>query len=128
MKYIYLSLIALAILVASNQKTVLKAETNLSDSTAFCIVSGEKIEGEGVKYQYLNSELTFCCEGCEKSFKKNPDKYLSAAGLTCPVCDEDDAKKELSLMNDGVKYYFCGKGCLSNFESDPETHLKKYKK
>src|SRR5688572_14666228 len=67
-----------------------------ADSTQVCIVSGEEYpSGQGVKYQYLNKEVSFCCEGCVKAFKKEPASYIKD-GVRCPVCDEDDASKELS--------------------------------
>ncbi len=128
MKLIYLSLFTLAILISLNQKAVSNINTNLSDDPEYCIVDGEKIEGEGVKYSYLNSELKFCCESCQKTFKKNPAKYLKGVGLRCPVCDEDDAKKNLSSVTGGVKYYFCGNGCKTKFGKDPEAYLKNYRK
>ncbi|MDZ4712816.1 MAG: hypothetical protein SGI89_10910 [bacterium] len=128
MKIIYLSLFVIAILISLNQETVSNVSSKLSDTTEYCLVSGEKIDGEGVKYSYLNTEVKFCCESCEKSFKKNPAKYLSASGLRCSVCDEDDAKKEISEVTKGVKYYFCGKGCKAKFSEDPQAQLKKYQK
>ncbi|MEO8446911.1 MAG: hypothetical protein ABI528_05415 [bacterium] len=128
MKIIYLSMFVIAILISLNQETVSSVSSKLSDTTEYCLVSGEKIDGEGVKYSYLNTEVKFCCESCEKSFKKNPSKYLSAAGLRCSVCDEDDAKKEFSEITDGVKYYFCSKGCQAKFSEDPQAQLKKYQK
>jgi len=130
MKFIYLSLIAFAILISSNQKTVSNVSFNLglTDSTEYCLVDGGKIEGQGVKYSYLNTDVKFCCEACEKTFKKNPAKHLKGAGLRCPVCDEDDAKTNLSTVSNGVKYYFCGKGCKNKFKKDPETYLKRYQK
>ncbi len=128
MKFIYLSIFVFTILIFSNQNIVSNVSSILSDSTEYCIVSGEKIEGEGVKYTYLNTDIKFCCEGCQKSFQKNPAKYLSAAALRCPVCDEDDAKKDISMSTDGVKYYFCGKGCKASFGKDPQSYLKKYQK
>lgn len=127
-KIIYLSIFIFVIIASSNNSTFSKLNSTASDSAEYCIVNGDLIEGVGVKYKYLNSEVKFCCEGCEKSFKKNPEKYLGAAALWCPVCDEGDAKKDLSLVNDGVKYYFCGKGCKSKFSSDPDSYLKNYSK
>lgn len=127
-KIIYLSVFLLAILILSGNNTFSKLNSSSSDSSGICIVNGEVIEGDGVKYIYLNNEVKFCCEGCEKSFKKNPEKYIGVAALLCPVCNEGDAKKELSFVNNGVKYYFCGKGCKSKFSSDPDEYLKNYTK
>lgn len=130
-KFILLSLFTCAILISSNNNTFSKYSASDSTETVskeLCIVSGETIEGSGVKYVYLNKEITFCCEGCEKSFKKNPAKYLGSEGLWCPVCDEGDAKADISEITDGTKYYFCSEGCKEKFTSDSDTYLSNYKK
>ena len=98
-----------------------------ADSTQLCIVTGETIEDGGVKYKYLNKEVTVCCDGCIKAFKKEPASYLSG-GLRCPVCDDDDGTKELSHTHEGVKYYFCGNGCKGKFEKDASKYLENYNK
>ncbi|MDQ3019368.1 MAG: YHS domain-containing protein [Bacteroidota bacterium] len=126
-KIIYLSVFIIAVFFSVNSKTFSDVNSVNSDSTQYCPVGGEKIEGAGVAYQYLNQEVKFCCEGCEASFKKNPAKYLKGASLRCPVCDEDDAKKTISTVNNGVKYYFCGKGCKSKFNENPDSYLNNYK-
>lgn len=102
--------------------------TNSPDSMLVCIVTGEEFPAEhGVTYKYLNREVKFCCKGCEKAFAKEPASYLKD-GLRCPVCDEDDAMKDISNVNEGVKYYFCGNGCKTKFEKDPQTYLNHYAK
>lgn len=101
---------------------------NPADSMKVCIVTGEEFpEGSGVKYQYLNREFSFCCKGCEKAFEKEPASYITEA-LHCPVCDDDDGKKELSYTHNNVKYYFCGNSCKTKFEDDAEKYLANYKK
>jgi Cu+-exporting ATPase len=43
-----------------------------------------------------------------------------------PVCgmSVDTATSQLSLEHDGVTYWFCGKGCLLDFQDDPEAFLR----
>lgn len=130
-KIICLSVFVFAVLISLNSNSYSKLNASViinSDSAEYCIVSGEVIEGDGVSYTYLNKEVKFCCEGCEKSFKKNPEKYLGAAALWCPVCNEGDAKKSISSVNDGVKYYYCSESCKTKFSENPETYLNEYKK
>jgi YHS domain-containing protein len=110
---IFSSLLIFGILfITSNNSTAGsdRIDSKIADSSQVCIVSGEEFPmNGGVKYQYLNKEVSFCCEGCIKSFKKEPANFIKD-GLHCPVCDESDAKKDLSHTHDGVKYYFCGSG------------------
>ena len=131
-KFILLTLFTCAVLFSTNDYTFSKfsSSDDPTDTVAkeVCIVSGETIESGGVKYVYLNKEILLCCEGCEKSFNKNPAKYLGAEGLWCPVCDEGDAKVELSEVTNGTKYYFCGEGCKTKFAENSETYLSNYKK
>lgn len=99
-----------------------------SDSVQVCVVTGEEFPmNAGVKYQYLNSEVSFCCGGCVKSFQKEPANYMKGV-LRCPVCDDDDGKKDISYTHEGVKYYFCGSSCKGKFESGAQTYLDNYKK
>ena len=43
-----------------------------------------------------------------------------------PVCgmSVDTTTSQLSLDHDGTTYWFCGKGCLLDFQDDPEAFLK----
>ncbi|HMQ69828.1 MAG TPA: hypothetical protein PKA90_12685 [Ignavibacteria bacterium] len=130
-KFILLSIFICAILISTDTNSFSKSgssDSTVSGTKEVCIVSGETIDGDGVKYVYLNKEVIFCCEGCEKSFKKNPAKYLGSEGLWCPVCDDGDAKTDLSEVVDGTKYYFCGDSCKKKFTEDSETYLSNYKK
>ena len=42
-----------------------------------------------------------------------------------PVCgmEVDTAISTLSFEYDGTTYWFCGKGCLLDFQEDPDTYL-----
>ena len=42
-----------------------------------------------------------------------------------PVCgmSVDTTTSQLWLEHDGVTYWFCGKGCLLDFQDDPEAFL-----
>jgi Cu+-exporting ATPase len=43
-----------------------------------------------------------------------------------PVCgmSVDTTTSQLSLDHDGTTYWFCGKGCLLDFQDDPEAFLR----
>jgi YHS domain-containing protein len=42
-----------------------------------------------------------------------------------PVCgmEVDTATSQLSYEYDGRMYWFCGKGCMLDFQEDPEKYL-----
>jgi Cu+-exporting ATPase len=42
-----------------------------------------------------------------------------------PVCgmDVDTERSQLSLEYEGKTYWFCGKGCMLEFQDDPEKYL-----
>jgi len=42
-----------------------------------------------------------------------------------PVCgmEVDTATSLLSFDHEGVTYWFCGKGCLLDFQEDPAAYL-----
>jgi hypothetical protein len=43
-----------------------------------CLVTGEKLGDMGKPILYTNGvhQIKFCCPGCVKTFKKDPDKYM----------------------------------------------------
>lgn len=43
-----------------------------------CVVSGEKVGemGEPRRFVHGDQEIKLCCPGCEKDFRKDPDRYL----------------------------------------------------
>lgn len=49
-----------------------------------CLVSGEKIEGEGFDQLYGVRLTRFCCEKCGAAFAKEPAKYLAALDKAGP--------------------------------------------
>jgi len=115
-------------MVFSNQTIISQTADSIEAATdSYCIVSKEKIEDGGVKFKYLNTNVTFCCTGCEKKFKLNPAKYLES-GIEDPVCGMSEVSKDITSVNDSVTYYFCGKGCKKAFEKDQTKYLYKYSK
>jgi YHS domain-containing protein len=40
-----------------------------------CPVRGDKID-KSAYVDYQGKRIYFCCEGCDKDFKKDPEKYL----------------------------------------------------
>ena len=101
---------------------------------AVCPVTGEKftVSTETVSVSYKGKAYYFCCPGCDKSFKANPEKYAgkkpAAAGKIyacpmgdyqgdkpgkCPKCGMDLVEKQAPQ----AKTYICPMGCAGS-ESD----------
>lgn len=42
-----------------------------------CVVSGDKIEGNGIRFVTNGQEVRLCCKDCRAEFNKNPGKFLA---------------------------------------------------
>ncbi len=108
-----------------------------------CVISGEKLGGEmgePINVIHKNRLVRLCCNGCKKSFSKDPaaqiDKINKAVAekqgkpyplTTCVVSGE-----KLGGMGDPIDYVFgnrlvrlCCKGCKKKVSSDPLAFLAK---
>lgn len=41
-----------------------------------CPVSGEEIDNEAPTFEYNGKLIGFCCPGCDKKFRKDPERYI----------------------------------------------------
>lgn len=46
------------------------------DGVTTCPVTGEKITKQSLKAEYFGRTLRFCCHGCLKAAKLNPEKFV----------------------------------------------------
>ncbi len=139
--FITAALIILAGIININTNSFSKGNSSASDSivsdvkmsdsvsaekepAVYCLVTGEKVEGSGVQYNYLGTNVVFCCNGCAGKFKKNPAKYLKE-GVIDPVCGMEEGNSEITATVDNVKYYFCSESCKKKFEADSKKYLEK---
>lgn len=76
----------------------------------------------------------FCCKGCVVKYKMNPAKYASKVAdqrkalagrakvqVTCPVT-KNPVDRKVSIDNNGEAVYFCCKGCVGKYQSDPAKY------
>ena len=124
--YFILSVFILAAAFTKADYSNNSVSAHYSDTTSVCPVTGDPVNGEHIAFRYIDKELKFCNDGCVMAYKKEPAKY--SEHLKCMPCNDDDANRELNTTHNGVKYYFCGKGCKGKFEKDPETYLQKFSK
>lgn len=107
-----------------------------------CPVSGEKLGGMGdpVVYDHNGREIRFCCSGCIKDFKADPDKYIKPIDAeivaqqkpnypmeTCVVSGE-----KLGGMGKVIDYVYnnrlvelCCGGCIGKLKQDPASYIGK---
>ena len=76
----------------------------------------------------------FCCDGCIPKFQKDPAKYATKVAaqrkalahrakvqVTCPVTKKPVDPK-IFAETKGEKTYFCCKGCVGKYQSDPAKY------
>lgn len=68
--------------------------------------------------------------GCKKKEPAAPaeTKEVASAAVEqtmCPVMDGNKIDKNVFVMYEGKKVYFCCAGCKEKFEKDPEKYIAK---
>jgi hypothetical protein len=81
---------------AADKKDEKKADNKSEYPLTTCVVSGEKLGSMGKPYvvKHKGREVQLCCDGCEKDFKKDPDKFVKKL---------DDAEKKSGKKADKAK-------------------------
>lgn len=107
-----------AILIELKPQTLCPFMGKPIDSSAFLDIHGQRVY--------------FCCPGCEKKLKADPDKYFKKAAENnvlfeniqskCPVSGEEIDKKQYVDWN-GRRIYFCCKKCVASFTKQPKLYL-----
>ncbi len=108
-------------------------DTSLQGSQTLDPVCGMKITPEKAAEHREHGGQTyyFCGKSCLEKFLLHPEQYVKASIVaqtaTDPVCGMNVARESArgKWEHRGVTYYFCCKGCLEKFQSDPEKYLNK---
>ncbi len=104
-----------------------------------------KPETAAAEYEFDGATYYFCNLGCKERFAADPNKYLrgnepapisitreDAGGQenfdthVDPVCGMTVKAEKAAgkTEHNGESYYFCSKGCLNKFESEPQKYLE----
>ena len=81
-KWMKLAAVAMAVAYTAAPLTVLAADKTDKKAKPYplktCIVTDEELGsmGDAFVFAHKGQEIKLCCKGCQKDFKKNPDKYL----------------------------------------------------
>ena len=96
-------------------------------------VCGMKIKPETAagRCEHGGISYYFCSKSCVEKFLLRPEQYVKTTvvgqAAIDPVCGMNVARETARGKWDhrGITYYFCCKGCLEKFQSDPEKYLNK---
>ncbi len=92
-----------------------------------CPVSKEPVDPE-VFIESEGRKVFFCCKGCISKYKADPGKYASALANSytfqtqCPVMKEEISPKSFTTAGNGMRIYFCCKGCDKKFFAHPAKY------
>jgi Cu+-exporting ATPase len=84
---------------------------------------------------YEGKQYFFCCPRCQEKFERQPEDYIQRAHKheekprvhRDPVCGMEVAEDRAAGHIDyaGQTYYFCSRGCLDKFKTDPDRYLSR---
>lgn len=97
-----------------------------------CPVSGEALENHDTYVDVLNRRIYTCCAKCIEKVKADPAAYLDklegrSAQAKCPIRG-GPVKREVSVVVQGQKVYFCCPGCEQTFEADADRYFAEFAK
>lgn len=111
------------------------------------VMAGRKIN-KSIHVDHDGKRIYFCCQGCPRAFKKDPEKYLKklkAEGVEledAPVADAPASAPEPEITQTtcpvagggidtgiyvdykGTRVYFCCPRCPNVFKKNPEKYMK----
>lgn len=118
-------------------------------NNTICPVSDERIAADGGKKVVHNGyEVSLCCGGCVKKFKKNPDAYLGEVlkakkaksstdealntkvtpvnNANCPVSGQPvgSMQKGSNVVYKGYQVGLCCDGCIERFNQNADAYLQ----
>jgi len=116
--FMIVAAIAMTVAAADGEKK------NVTNKT--CPVMNAPVS-EKFRTEYNGQYVYFCCEGCIKTFEKEPDKYVAKlskddaeaikANDTCPLTSEKITSREHWVEDGGKKVYLCCLGCLNTYKA-----------
>lgn len=116
---------------SSHSHSEKKAKIHTVKPQEKCPIKGGELDKK-VYTDYKGQRIYYCCPGCDKTFLKNPEKYLKqmeADGITpaklqseCPVSG-DEIDKDIYSKTQAGKIYVCCKKCKSKVDTSPDKYL-----
>lgn len=103
---------------------------DVKNETCPCLGKPAK-EDKTVVFQ--GHKVRICCDGCEKKFKEEPNRYLAVAknkdlkvvgNPKCPVMTDDAVVKDLYISYKGHLVGICCDSCVEEFAASPSKFMK----
>ncbi len=105
------------------------------DGALKCIVMGEPVPAKARAVEFAGLYLPFCCPGCDRTFAKEPGKFMKRAlegsstvamSLFDPVSGERITEKAAKAKVDykGVRYVFQSEANRKAFDANPAKFAK----
>jgi hypothetical protein len=125
--------------IAAIDAAVVKAQT-ASYPLDTCVISGEKLTAMGDPIDLVHGTrlVRLCCNGCLKSFAKNPDQHIAKINEAlvaqqkktypidqCLVSSESLGDAPIDYLYGTRLVRFCCKGCVKAFNKNPKDTLAK---
>ena len=115
------------------EKKVTDITESVKGSQKLCPVKGKAIDDDDY-VDFQGQRVYFCCQGCEKKFKADPEAYFAkmkergevaeSNQTVCPVSGDALKNHNVFVELAGRKIYFCCKDCIEDFNKDPAKVLK----
>jgi YHS domain-containing protein len=84
---------------------------------------------EAVTFGYSGKDYNFCCNGCEKKFAEDPERYLSGINniVVCPTClAEKPIESTIKIKYDSNDIHFCRcPCCVEEFRKNPQYFINR---
>jgi hypothetical protein len=122
--------------------TLIKEQQRDTYPVQTCVVAGGKLGsmGQPVEIVWGNRLVRYCCGGCDRRFKANPQKYLEqldaavikAQGpdypvTTCPIGGGELGDNAVDVVLGDTLVRLCCGGCTAKLLADPIPHIKAVK-
>ncbi|MEI6690592.1 MAG: metalloregulator ArsR/SmtB family transcription factor [bacterium] len=89
------------------------------------IVSSKR-EGKEIYYAISDQRILVACDSIHSLVSGEPLPITSEPNVVDPVCGMDLTPKTASFTTayNGVRHYFCAKGCLNKFNINPGHYVR----
>lgn len=118
--------ITLALAAAAAAFSLCAGPASAQEKVKCPVSKAEFVPTEKNPVAYVNGQkITFCCNNCPKAFAGEPEKFVSATDLKCPLTSRPaKVSKETRILLNNNLYYTCCTNCHAKMAADPAKFVK----